>query len=211
LSTSRNWAFWLNEYLVDLPNRQDELRYVLTSIAPATKDREFTWKDYQTRVNSELADILGNFVNRALVLTQKYYEGKVPQQGELTDYDKDVLAEMKAIPERISKLVYAYKLRDSQAEAMNLARLGNKYLADQEPWKLVKTDEKRVETIMNIALQITSNLSIVLQPFLPSTAEQLSQFLNFKTTDWTQAGNSYLLVFGSLTNAPTICIPKNLR
>lgn len=207
-STSRNWAVWLHEYIAAYPGKEDELKYVLTSIAPETKDSEFTWKEYQTRVNSELADILGNFVNRALVLTQKYYEGKVPQQGELTDYDKEVLAEMKAIPERISKLVYAYKLRDAQAEAMNLARLGNKYLADQEPWKLVKTDEKRVETIMNIALQITSNLSIVLQPFLPSTAEKLSQFLNFKTTDWSQAGNSDLLVAGSLTNAPTILFQK---
>ncbi|MEN9999091.1 MAG: hypothetical protein RI922_2081 [Bacteroidota bacterium] len=207
-STSRNWAVWLHEYIAAYPGKEDELKYVLTSIAPETKDSEFTWKEYQTRVNSELADILGNFVNRALVLTQKYYEGKVPQQGELTDYDKEVLAEMKAIPERISKLVYAYKLRDAQAEAMNLARLGNKYLADQEPWKLVKTDEKRVETIMNIALQITANLSIVLQPFLPSTAEKLSQFLNFKTTDWTQAGSSDLLVAGSLTNAPTILFQK---
>jgi methionyl-tRNA synthetase len=207
-STSRNWAVWLHEYIAAYPGKEDELKYVLTSIAPETKDSEFTWKEYQTRVNSELADILGNFVNRALVLTQKYYEGKVPQQGELTDYDKEVLAEMKAIPKRISKLVYAYKLRDAQAEAMNLARLGNKYLADQEPWKLVKTDEKRVETIMNIALQITANLSIVLQPFLPSTAEKLSQFLNFKTTDWTQAGNSDLLAAGSLTNAPTILFQK---
>lgn len=207
-STSRNWAVWLHEYIAAYPGKEDELKYVLTSIAPETKDSEFTWKEYQTRVNSELADILGNFVNRALVLTQKYYEGKVPQQGELTDYDKEVLAEMKAIPERISKLVYAYKLRDAQAEAMNLARLGNKYLADQEPWKLVKTDEKRVETIMNIALQITANLSIVLQPFLPSTAEKLSQFLNFKTTDWTQAGNSDLLAADSLTNAPTILFQK---
>jgi methionyl-tRNA synthetase len=207
-STSRNWAVWLHEYIAAYPGKEDELKYVLTSIAPETKDAEFTWKEYQTRVNSELADILGNFVNRALVLTQKYYDGKIPQQGELTDYDKEVLAEMKAIPERISKLVYAYKLRDAQAEAMNLARLGNKYLADQEPWKLVKTDEKRVETIMNIALQITANLSIVLQPFLPTTAEKLSNFLNFKTTDWTQAGNSDLLTAGSLTNAPTILFQK---
>ena len=207
-STSRNWAVWLHEYIAAYPGKEDELKYVLTSIAPETKDAEFTWKEYQTRVNSELADILGNFVNRALVLTQKYYEGKVPQQGELTDYDKEVVAEMKAIPERISKLVYAYKLRDAQTEAMNLARLGNKYLADQEPWKLVKTDEKRVETIMNIALQITANLSIVLQPFLPSTAEKLSQFLNFKTSDWTQAGNSDLLAAGALTNAPTILFQK---
>jgi methionyl-tRNA synthetase len=207
-STSRNWAVWLHEYLAAYPGKEDELKYVLTSIAPETKDSEFTWKEYQTRINSELADILGNFVNRALVLTQKYYEGKVPEKGELTAYDKEVLAEMKAIPERISKLVYAYKLRDAQAEAMNLARLGNKYLADQEPWKLVKTDEKRVETIMNIALQITANLSIVLQPFLPSTADKLSHFLNFKTTDWIDAGNPDLLKAGSKSNEPTILFQK---
>jgi len=207
-STSRNWAVWLHEYIAAYPGKEDELKYVLTSIAPETKDSEFTWKEYQTRINSELADILGNFVNRALVLTQKYYEGKVPEKGELTTYDKEVLAEMNAIPERISKLVYAYKLRDAQAEAMNLARLGNKYLADQEPWKLVKTDEKRVETIMNIALQITANLSIVLQPFLPSTTEKLSHFLNFKTSDWTDAGNPDLLKAGSMTNEPTILFQK---
>lgn len=207
-STSRNWAVWLHEYTEAYPDKMDELKYVLTAIAPETKDAEFTWKEYQTRVNSELADILGNFVNRALVLTQKYYEGKVPQQGELTAYDKEVLAEMQAIPERISKLVYAYKLRDAQAEAMNLARLGNKYLAELEPWKLIKTDEKRVETIMNVALQITANLSIVLQPFLPATAEKLSQFLNFKSNDWTIAGNSNLLEAGSMTNPPSIIFQK---
>jgi methionyl-tRNA synthetase len=207
-STSRNWAVWLHEYIAAYPDKMDELKYVLTAIAPETKDAEFTWKEYQTRVNSELADILGNFVNRALVLSQKYYEGKVPQQGELTAYDKEVLAEMQAIPERISKLVYLYKLRDAQAEAMNLARLGNKYLAELEPWKLIKTDEKRVETIMNIALQITANLSIVLQPFLPATAEKLSQFLNFKSNDWALAGDSNLLEAGSMTNPPSIIFQK---
>ena len=207
-STSRNWAVWLHEYIAAYPDKMDELKYVLTAIAPETKDAEFTWKEYQTRVNSELADILGNFVNRALVLTQKYYEGKVPHQSELTAYDKEVLAEMQAIPERISKLVYLYKLRDAQAEAMNLARLGNKYLAELEPWKLIKTDEKRVETIMNIALQITANLSIVLQPFLPATAEKLSQFLNFKANDWALAGNSNLLEAGSMTNPPSIIFQK---
>lgn len=207
-STSRNWAVWLHEYLAAYPGKEDELKYVLTSIAPETKDSEFTWKEYQTRVNSELADILGNFVNRALVLTQKYYNGKVPAKGELTEYDKEVLSEMQAIPGRISKLIYAYKLRDAQAEAMNLARLGNKYLADQEPWKLIKTDEKRVETIMNIALQITANLSIVLQPFLPSTAAKLSAFLNFTTTNWEDAGNPDLLKAGADTNTPEILFQK---
>lgn len=207
-STSRNWAVWLHEYLAAYPGKEDELKYVLTSIAPETKDSEFTWKEYQTRINSELADILGNFVNRALVLTQKYYEGKVPERGPLTEEDQQVLLEMKTIPERISKLVYAYKLRDAQAEAMNLARLGNKYLADQEPWKLIKTDPERVKTVMNIALQITANLSIVLQPFLPATAKKLSGFLNFNSADWNSAGISDLLPAGSMTNAPEILFQK---
>ena len=207
-STSRNWAVWLHEYLEAYPGKEDELKYVLTSIAPETKDSEFTWKEYQTRINSELADILGNFVNRALVLTQKYYEGKVPELGTLTEEDKAVLAEMQEIPKRISKLIYAYKLRESQAEAMNMARLGNKYLADQEPWKVIKTDPKRVETIMNIALQITANLSIVLQPFLPSTAQKLSDFLNFSTTDWNDAGRFDLMKSGDLTNQPEILFQK---
>ena len=207
-STSRNWAVWLHEYLEAYPGREDELKYVLTSIAPETKDSEFTWKEYQTRINSELADILGNFVNRALVLTQKYYEGKVPERGELTEEDQLVLAEINEIPKRISKLVYAYKLRDGQAEAMNLARLGNKYLADQEPWKVVKIDPKRVETVMNIALQITANLSVVLQPFLPATASKLSNFLNFKSSNWEDAGNGDLMKVGNQTNLPEILFQK---
>jgi methionyl-tRNA synthetase len=207
-STSRNWAVWLHEYLETYPDKEDELKYVLTSIAPETKDSEFTWKEYQTRVNSELADILGNFVNRALVLTQKYYEGVVPAKGELTEEDKRVIEDMQAIPERIGKLIYAYKLRDAQAEAMNLARLGNKYLADQEPWKLVKTDPKRVETIMNIALQITANLSIVLQPFLPKTAGKLGDFLNFEAGNWSVAGKDDQLIAGHLINAPEILFQK---
>jgi methionyl-tRNA synthetase len=207
-STSRNWAVWLHEYLERYPGKEDELKYVLTSIAPETKDSEFTWKEYQTRINSELADILGNFINRALVLTQKYYAGKVPERHALTPEDEKVLTEMATIPDRISTLMYAYKLRDAQAEAMNLARLGNKYLAEQEPWKLIKTDGQRVETIMNIALQICANLSIVLQPFLPATAEKLSSFLNFKTTNWEEAGNSKLLSAGTLTNAPEILFQK---
>jgi len=207
-STSRNWAVWLHEYMAAYPDKSDELKYVLTSIAPESKDSEFTWKEFQTRINSELADILGNFVNRAMVLTQKYYEGAVPEIGELTEEDKRVLAEMKAIPGRISKLVYAYKLRDAQAEAMNLARLGNKYLAETEPWKLVKTDVERVKTIMNIALQITANLSIILQPFLPATAKKLSHFLNFQTSDWTKAGDGNLLKAGEMTNVPSILFSK---
>ena len=207
-STSRNWAVWLHEYLETYPDKGDELKYVLTSIAPESKDSEFTWKEFQTRINSELADILGNFVNRAMVLTHKYYEGIVPEKGDLTEEDTKVLEEMKSIPARISKLVYLYKLRDAQAEAMNLARLGNKYLAETEPWKLVKTDVERVKTIMNIALQITANLSIVLQPFLPATAAKLSQFLNFNSTDWTKAGEDNLVKEGSVIGTPSILFAK---
>lgn len=210
LSTSRNWAVWLHEYIESYPDKLDELKYVLTSIAPETKDSEFTWKEYQTRVNSELANILGNFVNRALVLTQKYYDGKVPALGALTDADKDVLATMEAIPARISSLVYDYKLREAQAEAMKLARLGNEYLAETEPWKMVKdpANAERVATIMNIAVQITANLSIVLQPFLPATAEKLSEFLDFKTTAWENAGKLDLIPEGHLTHKPSILFQK---
>lgn len=209
-STSRNWAVWLHEYIADYPDKMDELKYVLTAIAPESKDSDFTWKEYQTRVNSELADILGNFVNRALVLTNKYYDGKVPTQGALQEVDQNVLTEMEAIPARISKLVYDYKLREAQAEAMNLARLGNKYLADMEPWKLVKDEAntERVATIMNIALQITANLSIVLQPFLPATAVKLGTFLNFEDNNWEAAGKSNLLPEGHQTEKPSILFQK---
>ena len=209
-STSNNWAVWLHEYLESYPEKVDELKYVLTAIAPETKDSEFTWKEYQTRINSELADILGNFVNRALVLTQKYYDGAVPEVGEFSDYDQEVLAEMAAIPDRISKLIYAYKLREAQSEAMNLARLGNKYLADMEPWKLIKDEKntKRVQTIMNIALQITANLSIVLQPFLPATASKISTFLNYSNDQWSAAGQHNLLSAGQPTAKPSILFQK---
>lgn len=209
-STSRNWAVWLHEYIAAYPDKVDELKYVLTSIAPETKDSEFTWKEYQVRINSELADILGNFVNRALVLTQKYYNGRIPERGELTAYDTDVLEQMNAIPTRIAELVYAYKLREAQAEAMNLARLGNKYLADMEPWKLVKDESNavRVQTIMNIALQITANLSIVLQPFLPATAKKLENFLDFSDTNWARAGSPDLLAAGHQTGESHILFTK---
>ena len=209
-STSKNWAVWLHQYLESYPEKVDELKYVLTAIAPETKDSEFTWKEYQTRINSELADILGNFVNRALVLTQKYYDGAVPEVGEFSDYDQEVLAEMAAIPDRISKLIYAYKLREAQSEAMNLARLGNKYLADMEPWKLIKDEKntKRVQTIMNIALQITANLSIVLQPFLPATASKISTFLNYSNDQWSAAGQHNLLSAGQPTAKPSILFQK---
>lgn len=207
-STSRNWAVWLHEYLAAYPEKKDELKYVLTSIAPETKDSEFTWKEYQTRINNELADILGNFVNRALVLTQKYYEGRVPEAGTYTESDLSVLEQLRNIPKRISSLVYEYKLREAQAEAMNLARLGNKYLADSEPWKLIKTDPERVKTIMHIALQITANLSMVFQPFLPETAKKISDFLQFKSSNWEDTGKSDLLKAGHPTLPPQILFQK---
>ena len=209
-STSRNHAVWLHEYIASYPEKIDELKYVLTAIAPESKDSDFTWKEYQTRVNSELADILGNFVNRALVLTNKYYDGAIPEAGAYTEDDQAVLRELSEIPNNISSLVYAYKLREAQAEAMNLARLGNKYLADMEPWKLVKDEanKERVQTIMNIALQITANLSIVLKPFLPSTAHKIGSFLNFDASDWTTAGNANLLASGHQINKPSILFQK---
>lgn len=195
-STSRNWAVWLHEYLAAYPDKTDELKYVLTAIAPETKDAEFTWKEFQTRVNSELADIMGNFVNRTLVLTNKYYEGKVPAIGALTPEDQILIAQIQEIPTKISKLAYAYKLREAQAEMMQLARIGNKYLADNEPWKLVKTDPERVETIMHLALQITANLQIACQIFLPATAEKLSKMLNASWPKYTNLGRIDLLAAG---------------
>ncbi|MFM6952723.1 MAG: methionine--tRNA ligase [Bacteroidota bacterium] len=195
-STSRNWAVWLHEYLAAYPDKTDELKYVLTSIAPETKDSEFTWKEFQTRVNSELADIMGNFVNRTLVLTNKYYEGKVPTAHTFTQDDELIIAQIKAIPERISKLAYAYKLREAQAEMMQLARIGNKYLADNEPWKLIKTDPERVQTIMHLALQITANLQIACQLFLPATAAKLEKMLQASWSNYTDLGRTDLLQAG---------------
>lgn len=207
-STSRNWAVWLHEYLERYPEKMDELKYTLTAIAPESKDSEFTWKEFQTRVNSELADILGNFVNRALVLTQKYYDGMVPALGELTASDREVLQEIERFPAKIEKLIYAYKLRDAQTEVMNLARLGNKYLAENEPWKLFKTDPKRVETIMHIALQITANLALMLEPFLPTTASKLRGFLNINLTSWEETGKATILAAGHHVSTPEILFPK---
>ncbi len=207
-STSRNWAVWLHEYIESYPDKLDELKYVLTSIAPENRDSEFTWKEYQTRINSELADILGNFVNRALVLTQKYYDGKVPERGELTSEDQNMIKEVEASTKKIEELAYSYKLREAQSEAMNLARIGNRFLAETEPWKLIKTDEERVKTIMNLALQITANLSIVLQPFLPDTANKLSTFLHFSTSTWSDAGRMDLINAGHSTEKPSILFPK---
>jgi methionyl-tRNA synthetase len=195
-STSRNWAVWLHEYIAAYPDKIDELKYVLSAIAPETKDAEFTWKEFQTRVNSELADIMGNFVNRTLVLTNKYYEGQVPAANQYTAEDQQIIAQIQEIPTRISKLAYAYKLREAQAEMMQFARIGNKYLADNEPWKLVKTDPARVETIMHLALQITANLQIACQLFLPATAEKLSKMLNASWAHFSDLGRTDLLEAG---------------
>lgn len=207
-STSRNWAVWLHEFIEENPEQIDELKYVLTSIAPESKDSEFTWKEFQARINNELADVLGNFVNRAVVLTNKYFEGKVPALGDLTELDTEVLNQLEKAPAKIADLIKRYKLREAQAEAMNLARLGNKYLAETEPWKLAKTDMERVKTIMNIALQITANLTIVFAPFLPKKAQKIGAFLNFNTNNWKNAGKSDLLAAGHQLNKPSILITK---
>jgi methionyl-tRNA synthetase len=204
ISTSRNWAVWLHEYLEDFPEKQDVLRYVLTANAPETKDNDFTWKDFQTRNNSELVAILGNFVNRALVLTKKYFDGKVPARGELTDFDKATLEEIKTFPARISNALETYHFREGLREMMNLARLGNKYLADTEPWKVWKTDTKRVETILNISLQIVANLSILGNPFLPFSMDKLRGMINFDLTNWDKAGDIDLLAEGHQLNKPSL-------
>ncbi len=192
ISTSRNWAIWLHEYLEQFPNKKDELRYVLTAIAPEFRDSEFTWKDFQTRVNNELVAVLGNFVNRALVLTHKYYEGKVPAAGAWEAYDEQVRAEMLQIPKNIEEFIKAHRYREALAEAMNYARLGNKYLADTEPWKLIKTDPERVKTIMNLALQITAGLAAVVEPFLPFTSAKLNKMLNNSVSGWIENKNEFL-------------------
>ena len=196
ISTSRNWAVWLHEYLVDLPGKQDVLRYVLTANAPETKDNDFTWKDFQARNNNELVAILGNFVNRALVLTEKYFQGQVPAAGELTDYDRQTLQEFADVKTNVERLLDTFHFRDAQREAMNLARIGNKYLADTEPWKLAKTDMNRVGTVMNIALQITANLAIVFEPFLPFSMEKLNKMLNVEPLGWNRLGATDLLPAG---------------
>jgi len=197
ISTSRNWAVWLHEYLDEFPGKQDVLRYVLTANAPETKDNDFTWKDFQARNNNELVAIYGNFVNRALVLTNKYFEGKVPALGELTDYDKGTIAEVQAIKATIEKELDTYHFREALKIAMNLARIGNKYLADTEPWKLAKTDMSRVATILNIALQITANLTIVFSPFLPFSSEKLLRMLDVNEAfSWDSLGSMELLSVG---------------
>lgn len=208
ISTSRNWAVWLHEYLVDFPGKQDVLRYVLTANAPETKDNDFTWRDFQARNNNELVAILGNFINRSIVLTHKYFEGKVPVAGEFTEYDNATIAEFASVKEEIEKLLQNYRFRDALKEAMNLARIGNKYLADTEPWKLAKTDMARVSTILNIALQISANLAIAFEPFLPFSAAKLRKMLNMTECDWSRLGEMNLLAEGAVINAPELLFEK---
>jgi methionyl-tRNA synthetase len=207
-STSRNWAVWLHEFLEAYPTKVDELKYVLTAIAPENKDSEFTWKEFQSRINNELAAIYGNFVNRTLVLTQKYYEGIIPAPNKFSAEDLLVLKELQEIPERISKNIYEYKIREAQAEMMNLARLGNKYLADQEPWKVIKTDEERVKTILYIALQITAALSVASFPFIPDTSKKLQKMLNFSSENWTDLLQEEVLQAGNKIGEVAILFPK---
>ena len=208
ISTSRNWAVWLHEYLVDFPGKQDVLRYVLTANAPETKDNNFTWKDFQARNNNELVAVYGNFVNRALQLTKKYYDGVVPACGELTDYDKETLKEFSDVKQEVEKLLDVFKFRDAQKEAMNLARIGNKYLADCEPWKVIKTDPERVKTILHISLQLVANLAIAFEPFLPFSSEKLRKMLNMESFEWNQLGNTDLLKAGHQLGEPALLFEK---
>lgn len=208
ISTSRNWAVWLHEYLEDFPGQQDVLRYVLTANAPETKDNDFTWKDFQARNNNELVAIFGNFVNRAMVLTHKYFDGKVPACHELTDYDKDTLAEFKDVKAEVEKHLDTYRFRDALKEAMNLARIGNKYLADTEPWKTAKTDMTRTETILNISLQIAANLAIAFEPFLPFSTAKLKHMLNVTDLAWTQLGQVDILSVGHQLNQADLLFAK---
>ena len=208
ISTSRNWAVWLHEYLKDFPGKQDVLRYVLCATMPENKDNDFTWKDFQARNNNELVAVLGNFVNRALVLTGKYFDGKVPMAGDLTAGDRETLAEIPRLKEAVEYNVENYRFRDALKAAMDLARLGNKYLADNEPWKLIKTDPSRTGTILNIALQITANLAIITEPFLPLSAKKIAGFINMSALAWTDAGRADLLKAGHLLNEPSLLFEK---
>ena len=196
ISTSRNWAVWLHEYLIDFPEKQDVLRYVLTANAPETKDNNFTWKDFQARNNNELVAVYGNFVNRALVLTHKYYGGEVPACGTLLPEDEATIAELKDVKDKVEYLLDHFRFRDAQKEAMNLARIGNKYLTDAEPWKVIKTDPERVKTILYIALQLVANLATAFAPFLPFSSERLRRMLNLQTLDWSRLGHTDLLPAG---------------
>ncbi len=208
ISTSRNWAVWLHEYLEEFPGKQDVLKYVLTANAPETKDNDFTWKDFQARNNNELVAILGNFVNRALVLTSKYFDGKVPARGELTDYDRETIQSISSIKSEIEKSLNNFRFREGLKNAMDLARLGNKYLADEEPWKIWKTNPDRVGTILNISLQITANITIYLEPFLPASMEKLRGFLNFGKQYWQKGGSADLLTAGHQVGTPELLFEK---
>ena len=209
ISTSRNWAVWLHEYLIEFKDKQDVLRYTLCANAPETKDNDFTWKDFQAKNNNELVAILGNFVNRALVLTHKYYNGLIPTSNEFTDSDKLVLTEMVKFPSKIAASIEQYRFREALSELMNLARLGNKYLADNEPWKLIKTDEERVKTIMYIALQIAANLTIVMEPFLPFTSKKLTTMLNLTSgLKWKDAEKTDLLPVNHQINEANLLFDK---
>lgn len=208
ISTSRNWAVWLHEYLVDLPGKQDVLRYVLTANAPETKDNDFTWKDFQARNNNELVAVYGNFVNRALQLTKKYFGGIVPDCGELQEVDKQALEEFKDVKTKVEDLLNIFKFRDAQKEAMNLARIGNKYITDCEPWHVAKTDMERVKTILYISLQLVANLAIAFEPFLPFSSDKLRKMLNMNTFDWNQLGDTDLLKAGHQLAEPELLFEK---
>jgi methionyl-tRNA synthetase len=209
ISTSRNWAVWLHEYIADFNNKQDVLRYTLCANAPETKDNDFTWKDFQAKNNNELVAIIGNFINRALVLTHKYYDGKVPARNELTDQDKVVIEDIKNFPNKIAASIEKYRFREALSELVNLARLGNKYLADTEPWKLQKTDTERVKTIMNIALQISANLSVLMEPFLPFTSKKLGGMLSLSDKlKWNDVGTEDLLADDHMINKASLLFDK---
>jgi methionyl-tRNA synthetase len=208
ISTSKNWAVWLNEYLEEFKDKQDVLRYVLTATAPETKDNDFTWKDFQARNNNELVAVLGNFINRVTVLTHKYFDGKVPTIMEITEQDQAVIDELASYPAKISASIENYRFREALSEVMNVARLGNKYLADTEPWKAIKTDEDRVRTILNISLQIAANIEILIEPFLPFTADKLMKMLNYGGHLWEDAGSINLLKRGHQLNEPTLLFSK---
>ncbi|QKG80882.1 methionine--tRNA ligase [Tenuifilum thalassicum] len=208
ISTSRNWAVWLHEYLEEFPGKQDVLRYVLTANMPETKDNDFTWKDFQTRNNSELVAILGNFVNRAMVLTKKYFDSKVPAIKEIDEYDRETLAEIPKIKQSIEKSLDEFRFREALKEAMSLARLGNKYLADTEPWKVFKTNPDKVATILNVSMQITANLGILLEPFLPFTSEKIRNMINYSSKSWAEAGTDNLLQPGHQLNEPELLFEK---
>ena len=208
ISTSQNWAVWLHEYLVDFPNKQDVLRYVLTANAPETKDNDFTWKDFQARNNNELVAVYGNFVNRALQLTKKYFNGIVPECGELHDVDSLALNEFKDVKKNVENLLNIFKFRDAQKEAMNLARIGNKYITDCEPWHVAKTDMERVKTILYISLQLVANLAIAFEPFLPFSSDKLRKMLNMDSFDWNQLGDTDLLKAGHKLAEPELLFEK---